>query len=408
MDFAFILMNRLNYLFYKKSKGYHKGSFLVVGAIIILAVIAFFVIVAGIAMFADLQGEKKGNDTTGSKTGAIDCSGVTRLTTEQYQWVKDAAAEWLKSDEAAIIALIQIESGWRADAKNPGSSAAGLGQFITSTARGYKEFVGGNDSMGTTWPSGTVYDNPASHPDDARFEAKRSIYAIAHKMNGHMKQYGWDLGKAYEYGYHTHGNGDPSTVAAAQAARKRLEETYDKLINGGGCKAISSGKACGITQTSNQFINKNSAKIQLMPPAARDFNALAEEFYKTINKKAYIVSMFRTRQDQIDLCGSPTGPCKSSLVNPPGASMHEAGLAFDLGLQAAGRAYHKQGVDAVEYEQFKQIATKHGWQVNSGSRGRFGAGESWHFDYIRLKDQYWYGAPKITNAIAAANNTNCQ
>jgi murein DD-endopeptidase MepM/ murein hydrolase activator NlpD len=148
-------------------------------------------------------------------------------------WVSDAAAKYLRGDQAVLIALIQTESSWNPTAAAQGSSAAGLGQFVTGTARGYKEFVGGDDKNGIIWPAGTVYDNPDEQPGDARFDPKRSIYAAAHKFGSDMQRHNHDPETAYIEGYHTHRNDEQ--LKAAQAGAKRLLEAYQALRAGGDC-----------------------------------------------------------------------------------------------------------------------------------------------------------------------------
>lgn len=57
------------------------------------------------------------------------------LTEPQKQALLDVA-DGLRVDPKALAALIQFESGWNPQAKNPTSSARGLIQFMNSTARG--------------------------------------------------------------------------------------------------------------------------------------------------------------------------------------------------------------------------------------------------------------------------------
>jgi len=214
-----------------------KIIFLGVDLGLVLMVGIFTIVFIGIiGVFNGNAFELTGNEGTGS---GYDCSGVASISSENYTYVRDAAAIHLSGDEPALIAVIQIESGWRADATN--GNAAGLGQFMPGTAKGFKEFVGGDDKHGTTWPAGIVYDD-SSHSDDARFESQRSIYATAHYLSGAISEMG-NLGDAYEFRYH--GGSTDAQKAEAHQARLRLEEIYNKLKTGGGCKQTA-GSTSGV------------------------------------------------------------------------------------------------------------------------------------------------------------------
>ena len=220
----------------KKRKGFF--------VIIAIGIVALLILVTFVAA-AVFVGSRKGAGSDGKLVtdannpnysgDKVDCSGL-KFNSTYYPWVKDAAAKYIGGDEAALIAMIQIESGWDPTAANPTSSAAGLGQFLTSSAKGWPEFTGGDDKHGTTWPAGTLYDQPRGHSDDARFEAKRSIYAAAHYVGGLMTRYG-SVGAAYQEGYHGYcknmSNPDcQSQLAAAKSARVKLEKYYNDLKSG--------------------------------------------------------------------------------------------------------------------------------------------------------------------------------
>ncbi|QQG49743.1 MAG: M23 family metallopeptidase [Candidatus Berkelbacteria bacterium] len=174
-------------------------------------------------------------DKGGQTAGATACGNAIDFVknAEYLPWVGNASAIYLKGDQAVLIALIQTESSWNPKASAKGSSAAGLAQFVTGTASGYPEFVGGNDKHGTTWDGGKVYPNPDEHPDDARFDPERSIYAAAHKFGADMKKYKDDPEQAYIEGYHTHKN--DAQLKEAQAGAKRMMDAYNKLKSGGNC-----------------------------------------------------------------------------------------------------------------------------------------------------------------------------
>jgi len=106
--------------------------------------------------------------------------------------------------------------------------------------------------------------------------------------------------------------------------------------------------------------------------------------------------MYRTKEDQIKLCGGilASGKCANGNANLPGTSMHEAGLAFDISYK---------NISVSEYAKLKEIAVKHNFLVSNTSSGVYGNRECWHFDYTGFKSKFWYGDPKITNAIKAAH-----
>lgn len=381
--------------------------------LIIVPIICLLVIILALLFVAALSGQFTGLNSGAGGAGdgepssaignAMECSGVANVPVRYMDWVKDAARIHLGGDEALLISLIQNESSWNPAAKNISKTthAVGLGQFQPATARGWPEFVGGDDKHGKDWPNGYVYDgNPPSN--DARFDAKRSIYASAHYLSNTSRLHGGDYLMGYEKNYHG-GSYGPT-------ARKNLETIYNKVKKG--CIILPSsipnvaGGSCGVTKVNTANVTYRSADMMLMPQAAADFNNMAEDFYKTTKKKLDIVSMFRSRADQISMCGRVVnGRCTNNRwAAPPGNSLHEAGLAVDIGLQASGNAKSSSGLNSSQYSQFKAIAVRHRFAVNSGSRGVFGAGESWHFDYVGLKDRFWYGQPKMANAIRAAIN----
>ncbi len=184
-----------------------------------------------------------GERINGASGGATNCAGVN-VPAEYMGWTREASSIHLQGDEAKLIALIEVESGWNATASNPSSSAAGLGQFVTKTAKGYYEFTGGHDkSYNYDWPKGIVYDNPDAHSDDARFDAKRAIFAVSRKFKTDLERAGGDFGLAYEKYYHTWKN--EKQHQAALAARQKLENYY-LSIKSGGCQEGAVAAASGV------------------------------------------------------------------------------------------------------------------------------------------------------------------
>jgi hypothetical protein len=205
---------------------------------LVLVPFGFGVFAFGSVLREISKGENINNGLFAGRGGAgsVDCSGVTNIKAEYLPWIKDAAAKWLGGDEAALIALIQIESAWNPKAvprsKDGGllSSAKGFGQFLTGTANERPEFKGGNDGTGRFWSAGTISDG--DDPDDARYDPERSIYATAHYLGELMKlpSNHHDIGLTYYNNYHGGHNEE------GRKGRERLEKVYAELKSGGGCK----------------------------------------------------------------------------------------------------------------------------------------------------------------------------
>ncbi|MDO8650100.1 MAG: transglycosylase SLT domain-containing protein [Candidatus Berkelbacteria bacterium] len=210
-----------------------RGNAIIAIVVGVLALIFFIFAIVYYAVFGLLP--KLDKPTSGGTS--INCAGsIDYVKDPQYLvWVKDAASKYLGGDEAILIALIQAESSWNPQAGAPTSSARGLGQFIDDSARGWPEFTGGDDKRGTIWPGGKIYDKPTfeSHPDDARYDAKRSIYAAAHYFGLNMEKYNNDPIQAYMKGYHKYSNAKEE--AEARIGADRMMDTYNKLKNSGNC-----------------------------------------------------------------------------------------------------------------------------------------------------------------------------
>ena len=169
-------------------------------------------------------------------------------------WVQDAANKYLRGDQAALIALIRIESGWNPNITNNGG-ATGLGQFMYSTAKGMSFFIGGSDKKGMSWEPGNVYPNSTNHPNDARFDPKRSIYATANLLGYHLAKYNWDLRTAYIEGYHSYDRNDPVKKAKQKAeamhGADNLMKVYGQLVKSGGCKVVGGSAGGNISPSCN-------------------------------------------------------------------------------------------------------------------------------------------------------------
>lgn len=176
------------------------------------------------------------------------CTQITNVNPDYIPYAQAAAAKWLGGDTNILYALIQVESKWDASAKNRVSSASGLGQFITGTARGYTELTGGSDVMRRgkkisaaperIWEPATVFDDPKSHfPEDARFNPERAIFAVAHKMSGALSG-GRSLLDAYAVSYHGFNANDERGRSIAYGAGNKFVSVYKQLEKNGGCQII--------------------------------------------------------------------------------------------------------------------------------------------------------------------------
>lgn len=127
------------------------------------------------------------------------CAGVravlSNIPQEYVAFIAQAADRWLSGDQAKLIAVIQFESGF--DRLNMSSTGAvGIGQFIKTTAQQQTSFQGstiytveprnGPLIVGTSVHSLTESDKQTfrqNRPDDGRFDAQRSINAVAELLH---------------------------------------------------------------------------------------------------------------------------------------------------------------------------------------------------------------------------------
>ncbi|HRY59957.1 MAG TPA: transglycosylase SLT domain-containing protein [Patescibacteria group bacterium] len=204
------------------------------------------------------------------------CSSTGLINTSRYindpnlpGWIKDASDKYFGGDQALLISIIQVESGWKPNAYNP-SSATGLGQFLTSTAQNRKwvEFHGGTDPQGKTWPFGTIYTDKPPPSNDARFDPERSLYAGARYFSetmGYPDLQGFKDCKgatgiqlaycAYIYHYNggcylkpgssTYSATQKDLCTAAVKAGNEMKTNYANLTSKGQCVAIAGALADG-------------------------------------------------------------------------------------------------------------------------------------------------------------------
>ena len=126
---------------------------------------------------------------------------------------------------------------------------------------------------------------------------------------------------------------------------------------------------------------------------------MANDWKRATGTKLAIMSMFRSREKQIDMYRRDN----RGIVARPGGSMHEAGLAIDVGFSQRF-PHHPQGMNPQEYETFKQIAKKYNFTAERSSNGNYNAKEAWHFNYRGTP--YYYGS-SLKQGIEKANSTDC-
>ncbi len=218
---------------------------------------------------------------------AKDCPELSQVPQAYRQWVKEAADRWLHGDQAALIALISTESGWDRRAAPPAqynSTAAGLGQFLTSTAQGRPEFAGGSDGT-ETWSAGQINQwavgqqhNP-KYANDARYDPRRAIFAAAHYFSGPYNEYHGNITNAYAYGYHRGANSkNPNLRNAAFTAGNRLNQKYLRIMRD--CFKTTA-PVTGTTTTSNG--PKVSYTAPLEPEVLRNYLAAHGGEFKPYN-----------------------------------------------------------------------------------------------------------------------------
>lgn len=359
--------------FHNKNKNQKKDGFVLV---ILVAVICSMLLVAVFLFSAILSGQFQGvnggggGGTTLANGNTLDCSGAASVPADYMPWVKDAAKKYLKGDEALLIAVIQQESGWNPTEKNINEDkskgvithAVGLGQFQPRTAKEWPEFAGGDDKNGTAWPAGVIYDGvPPSN--DARFDPKRSIYAVAHYLYTSAKSQGGDYFLGYEKVYHG--------GASGPAARQTLETKYATIKKGctptgNGGTLVAGGKGCSA-------IAGNAAAIANQLTKSSDdstYNRLSgKEFVCTdLVIKSYSdagIDVSKATRSARTMIGWFTN---NSLYSPNGSAQPSPGdfIGFDSPQNTKGSGKHVGVVASVFTKNGKNCITTA--EANSRSR----------------------------------------
>ncbi len=341
-------------------RGFVVPVILVVVLVILLGVGLFLIPFIGLGA---LVGKKLNQDASDGLRNCANLNlGSVNVSEEYLPWIDDAAAQYLQGDRAILIALIQRESSWNPHNYFRGDgSAAGLGQFVYDTATGYKEFTGKKDAIGIEWPPGKLYNAKPTryedHPDDARFDPKRSIYATAHKFNAALARNNNDPVNAYINSYHTYSNAKQEEEARKGAAD--MMRIYNQLIGGGadkcdespGTGVIASKECKDVIQLirrkkiivdrpndrkgfeTGSIIRKDSTPVQIDPKICGLLNTLVA------NEIAPIQILSLVGRHSRCVGGDPkTGPPASCQIIGKRESRHWTGHGIDIGnVKISGR-----------------------------------------------------------------------
>lgn len=217
---------------------------------------------------------------------ATSCSGVADVPAADLPWVADAANKYLGGDQAALIALIDVESSWDAKQKTitPTTHAYGLGQFQPGTAAGtrpdkspeFPEFTGGTDRSGKVWTAAGPIDGSDSDP---RLDPERAIYAAADYLGKGMQD---PKTPTYDLAYKVHYHGGDATAATALLVKK-----HDEIIASGGCKVTPTGTSIASGPLAQQvaataYSNLGNANIGFIRNGNGDSRNACASFVSTV------------------------------------------------------------------------------------------------------------------------------
>ncbi|HUD21114.1 MAG TPA: transglycosylase SLT domain-containing protein [Candidatus Saccharimonadales bacterium] len=246
-----------------------RGDATIIALIVLGVAFLFFVVALAMLGLRPTSGTKDDfgrSDTNLALSGqAYNCSGVTTVPKEYMPYVKTAADRYLGGDQVLLISLVSIESGWHPKSISS-AGATGLGQFLASTASGYT-------GKGNPFYSLNIYNifhvlsvssitqsvrqaflSSPRYSRDGRLQPEPSIFAAAKYFGDHMKKASTDIPTTYAKYYH--GGKTASQKAEAQAGAQHLVDTYNKIVNGGGC-TMKDPK----TNTIEKVANPNSASL---------------------------------------------------------------------------------------------------------------------------------------------------
>jgi len=107
-----------------------------------------------------------------------------------------------------------------------------------------------------------------------------------------------------------------------------------------------------------EYIINKSSRPYLRWPARKAFESLAKDFYNQFNKKLYLVSAYRSYQDQQRLINKW---CSTSQCATPGTSEHQLWLAMDLHVELWKGERQSMTQNSKYYQRLDNNAHKYGF-----------------------------------------------
>jgi hypothetical protein len=247
-------------------------------------------------------------------------------------------------------------AGWNPAAKNPKSSARGLGQFIDGTAKSYFDEPITNDE-----------NDPRNHPG-------KSLDASARYLRDLYGQHG-DWEKAVLH----YGENTPAYLNKIKEAAGREADEYEHFKQGqfmevAGGADLGFGMSPAHPGPPRKQTGHMAGTVEgLHPQVMQQFDLMAQEFYEKTGEPLIIASGRRTTERQAELYAADPN---SGYVAKPGTSKHETGEAIDL--------------DRGQVKKIEELGLleKYGFHRPMQGQGAKKVNEPWH---IQLTDEFKQG-----------------
>ena len=178
----------------------------------------------------------------------VDCSGA-KIPKVYLPWIKQSAARFLGGDEAALLAVISIESNYNREAISS-TGAVGLGQFVYPTAVGVQKNAGlfkglqlilvpRADKKDKLVTEAEKQSFRQGYPYEGRLNAEASILATGYYFGNAVKKYNGDIKTAYAEGYNGSNKIQANGKTEKENASTRLLAIYNDLKSGGSCQELN-------------------------------------------------------------------------------------------------------------------------------------------------------------------------